>query len=355
MNDMIPTNPMSSGGSGRQLSADVIAAEIEGTLKAALIVALQHPRDEDAAYGRLCQAAETEQLQEKAIYRYEIQDNEVKGPTVHLMRTFARCWGHIRYGYAVVSDDDKRITLRATAWDMQTGTACNQDASFAKKIFRKYCPDCTRKTRDTCTRCKGTGKGGWIVPNEDELRQLINRHGAMAERNCIKKLVPEQILESIMALIEKNRAGRIRNDIGKARQNIVAAFASYQVEPEEIAAMAGRKEIRELTAEDIAKLRDNFRDLKSGEKTLRDLLPEEKPKATKGDIGDLTAGVATTGEAAKPRGKSGGKAAKSATGDPGASGDGPRDCSECGKPCPVGLLDAKGRCPECDPESGVPY
>lgn len=89
---------------------------------AAVQVALQFPRDETAAMNRMRMACRNRRLADRAFYSFPRAGGRVTGPTVHLAKELARCWGNIQCGIHELSRDDERgqSEMQAFAWDVQT-------------------------------------------------------------------------------------------------------------------------------------------------------------------------------------------------------------------------------------------
>jgi len=153
-----------------ELNTAALTASAVQELQATIAVVLQFPRDERKAWEGLLATCQRPAFAEKATYKFPRGNADVTGPSVNLAREAARVWGNIRYGVDILRDDEHSVHLRGWAWDAQTNNKTSLDASFRKLIYRK--------------------KGGWVKPDERDLRELINRHGAFLERNCLLKLLP---------------------------------------------------------------------------------------------------------------------------------------------------------------------
>ena len=65
-------------------------------VQAMMIAAKQYPRDEGRARARMQDACGLMSLAERAFYRYPRGGEQVEGPSIHLARELARCWGTSR-------------------------------------------------------------------------------------------------------------------------------------------------------------------------------------------------------------------------------------------------------------------
>lgn len=230
-----------------------LAAAETAEIQAAILIAHNLGRSEEDAYGALMAACGRTTFQEKAVYRFKRGskqlpdgrwvDNFVEGPSVHMAREFARHWRHLRYGFRVVSEDEDRVQIRGFAWDMLTNEKVEQDASFRKLIFRK--------------------NDGWIRPDERDLRELINKHGAIAERNCLLKVLPSDMVEDACQRAQELRIAGIKNDMEAARKKIVAAFAEINVSATQVEDFLDHP-IAETTPKELAELRSIWASIRDG-------------------------------------------------------------------------------------------
>ena len=167
-------------------------AEVMRTIEAAVVLSRKFPRNQQAAYGGIIQACKRHSFAEGAAYKFPRGKTEVKGPSIYLARECARCWGNIRYGNEVVRMDDDAIKIRAWAWDMETNTYIAAEDEFKKLIYRK----------------NKEGVGSWIVPDERDLRELVNRRGAITLRNCLLQLIPKDYIEDALKQATQTLQGK---------------------------------------------------------------------------------------------------------------------------------------------------
>ena len=259
----------------REHNASTYSAMMKAEIESAMTVAVRYGRNEDAAYGAICKATDRATFREKCIYRFPRGDSEIIGPSVVLAREFARAWGHIRYGFEVISDGDEQMQIRGFAWDLVTGARASQDACFRKLIYRK--------------------NRGWIKPDERDLRELVNKHGSIAERNCLLKLLPGDMVEDVMTLAAKKELNNVTNDLDVSRRKLIAAFASLNIDVTAIEAFL-RHPIASLSPIEVVELRQIFISIRDGNsswaeyqmKTNGDATPAATPaKKGSASIDDL--------------------------------------------------------------------
>lgn len=203
-------------------------------VQAAVLIAMKFPRDEDQALQDLLKTCTRPAFAEEACYEYPRGGQKIKGPSVVLAREAARCWKNIRYGFHIVADSEATLHIRGFAWDMQSNEKVELDDCFRKLIYRK--------------------QGGWIQPDERELRELVNRRGAIVERNSILKVVPNWLIEEARAACDKTASGKAATNLEEYRQKLVGFFMQFSVSVQRIERYLGHP-FKESTADELSSLR----------------------------------------------------------------------------------------------------
>jgi hypothetical protein len=242
---------------GRELSMARQAAQAQHEVQSAITVAIKFPRNEDDSFGRLMKACSREAFALKAAYSFPRGGTKVIGPSSHLAREAARVWGNIQYGFEIVRDDDENIHLRGWAWDMQTNSKATQDAHFRKAVQRKV-----------------QGQTKWIKPDERDLRELINKHGAIAERNCVLKILPADLIEEAMATAFQTIERGVSKDIDGERKKMVAAFAQINVSVPELEAYLGNP-LKHANPAQVTELRTIWRSIMDGNSTWTEYVEKD--------------------------------------------------------------------------------
>lgn len=169
-------------------SEHIASAEME--IQATIILAKKFPRNEERSFEKLTKSCQRLSFAEEAEYSFPRGGKAITGPSVNLAREAARTWGNIRYGLKIVQDSEDEVTIEGWAWDIETNTKVSSQDSFAKLHQRKS---------------KTTGKAEWVTPDERDLRELINRRGAISIRNSILQLLPRDLIEDAQAECRKTR------------------------------------------------------------------------------------------------------------------------------------------------------
>ncbi len=231
----------------REVGAVSAAAREESELKGAIFLARQYPRDEFKAYNKIMKTCGRPGFAEEAIYSFPRSGQTVKGPSVQMAREIARCWGNIRYGLRIVSVDDETVHIKGYAYDMESNGYVEAEDKFEKLVYRK--------------------KGGWVKPDERDLRELINRRGAILVRNAILQVVPSDVTDNAVQEVErtlhKAAAGEIQQRPEEAIRRLVKAFDGIGVTTDMLVAYL-KHSLEAITAEEIADLRGVFKSIQDG-------------------------------------------------------------------------------------------
>jgi hypothetical protein len=107
-------------GQGTAIEQSRAVAEVQ----AAIVVAQQRPRIIANAISEMEQACAQKTLADRSFYRYPRGGQQVTGPSIHLARELARCFGNIQYSVAELRRDldAGQSEVLAFAWDLQSNT-----------------------------------------------------------------------------------------------------------------------------------------------------------------------------------------------------------------------------------------
>lgn len=236
-----------------ELAQTSASATAQYEIQSAIVVARQFPRNEDAAFQRLMRACDRTTFAQDAEYIFPRGGSNVRGPSINVAREAARCWTNIRHGLDVIRDDEDERHIRAWCWDMEANVKVTAEDSFKKLIFRK--------------------NGGWIKPDERDLRELTNRRGAILTRNCILQVLPRDLIEDAISRCQDT----LKKDAGAnpeaARKKVILAFGDIGVTVEMLEKKLGHK-IAESSPAEIAELRAIYASIKDGNSTWREYAQE---------------------------------------------------------------------------------
>lgn len=245
------------------------AVSVEAEIRAAITVALRFPRNEDRSFEKLMRSCRRPAFADDASYSFPRAGNDITGPSIYLAREAARVWGNIRHGLNIIVDDEETRTIEAWAWDLETNTKVFAQDTFKKLIYRK--------------------KGGWIKPDERDLRELTNRRGAILKRNCILEIMPTDLIDDARNMAVQTLQKGAAADPEAARKKIITAFSALNITPEMLEQNLGHP-LAQCSPAEIAELRQIYKSIADGNSTWGEYAKETEKANGKLSMDDLKPG-----------------------------------------------------------------
>lgn len=250
-------------------------AREESELRASVVMAKRFPRSELDCYNKIIRSCQRPSFAATALYRFPRGGTDIEGPSVDLARECARCWGSIRTGLRIVSEDENWIHIKGYAFDMETNIYVEMEDKFSKLIPRKN---------------KSTGEIAWLKPDERDLRELVNRRGAICMRNAILQVIPPDVVDDAKtqakATLVKMASGGIKADREGSIRKLVMAFSNYAITVRMIEEYLGHK-VDLMNDEEMANLRAIYKSLLDGQAKREDFFivgaPVQDENATEGN------------------------------------------------------------------------
>lgn len=230
---------------------------------AAVEVAQRKPRDIVAALAEMRRACASTALAEKAFYSMPRAGGTVAGPSIHLARELARCWGNIDYGIKELARDDERgmSEMIATAWDLQR----NHRVSSSFLVPHK---------RDK--------KGGPVKLTElSAIYENNANNGARRVRECIFAVLPTDFVEEAKAACMATLEPADPEELARRAETAVAQFARGGITLAQLEEKVGAARDK-WTPTDVAELGVLFQSLKRKEITREEAFPQ--PRVTAAEI-----------------------------------------------------------------------
>ena len=231
-------------------------------VRAAVVVAQQCPRDVSRAVVSMMESCRQKALAERAFFRYPRAGEQISGPSVHLARDLARCWGNIQYGIHELSRDDAggSSEMLAYAWDVETNT---RSASI---FIVPHARDVKRKRQP-------------IVELRDVYENNANM-GARRVREAIFAVLPAWFTEQAKQTCHETLSGSGAGEppVAKQAADLVHNFEKrVNVSAAQLEAKVGRP-VAVWDHDDLAKLRVVAASLARGEATVSDEFPASAAK-----------------------------------------------------------------------------
>lgn len=247
------------------------AAREQYEIQAAMIMAKKFPRDELKANLKLMDVVSRAEAAEAACYSFKRGGAQVKGPSVRLARQAARCWGNLRSGFTVVSVDQDFVHIKGYCLDLETNTRREEESKFKKRVQRKVWANNVSVTE-------------WVVPDERDLRELVNKNGAICERNAVLGIIPSDMVSDAIkkanATLISAAAGELKLNKTDTLKALLSLFSSIDVNQEMLEKYLGHS-LDTVGAEELADLKQILMSIRDGN-TKRDEhfdMPKNKASA----------------------------------------------------------------------------
>lgn len=234
-------------------------------VQAAIVVAQQCPRSVNDAIAAMRESCQQTALAERAFYRFPRGGQTVTGPSVHLARELARCWGNLQYGIAELRRDDEhgQSEMQAYAWDVQTNTRSVAVFVVPHKRDKRGGPEKLVDMRD-------------IYENNAN-------NGARRLREAIYAILPPWFTEEAKELCSKTLSDGGGKPMAQRIADAVKLFSdSFGVTVDQLEQKLGRARDR-WTEHDIAQLTVTFKSLRRGELTV-----DEEFAPQRVSVGEIT-------------------------------------------------------------------
>lgn len=193
-----------------------------------------------------------EETAESCFYVLPRSNKSIEGPGVRLAEIVASAWKNMRVEAKQIGDvqpGDKFVTVRGSAWDMQTNVAWSIEVK--RRIVDKY------------------GK----QYNEDMIGVTTNAACAIAGRNAVFKVVPSAYWKTIY----EKCLEIVKGDLETLADRRAAALAHFQklgVPQDKVFAALDVKDAEDITLDHLVKLRGLATALKEGTTTLDEVFPK---------------------------------------------------------------------------------
>lgn len=228
------------------------AAREQHEIQSAIISAKRFPRNETDANTAIMRACQREGLADDALYSFPRGGKSVEGPSVYLAREMARMWGNLRAGLRVVEGDDDYVHIKGYCFDAQTNFYVEMEDKVRALIQRKDKRDGTTK---------------WVKPDERDLRELVNKRGAVLIRNAILQVIPADITAAAQKVCKDTLKKKAANELKESREDVVRrmgfAFDGVGVSAEMLERKLGHK-LSLITDAEVVELTTIHKSIKDG-------------------------------------------------------------------------------------------
>lgn len=250
--------PLPSQQQGASQATMVEQSRAVAEVHAAIVVAQQCPRNLDRATADMRRSCARPELAERAFYSYRRGGSAVTGPSVHLARELARCFGNFQSGVKELrrDDDARESEMVAWAWDVES----NSRTEIGFMVPHR---------RDK------TGGPVDLVDMRDIYENNANQ-GARRVREAILANLPPWFAEEAKTICHQTLAeGDGKTPLSERVASCIDGFKVMGVSEQQLADRIGQPTAA-WTGVDIANLGVLYRSLTRGETTLADEFPQER-------------------------------------------------------------------------------
>ena len=233
-------------------------AEVAGAIK----VAQEVPRDTIAVKREMLDTCANAELAARAFFRFPRDGNMITGPSVHLARELARCWGNLQYGIDEMRRDDVagESEMLAWAWDVQSNTRVKNSFIVPHK--------------------RDTKKGVKALTDMRDIYENNTNAASRRMRECIFAVLPPWFIEQAKERCRETIANGGGKPLVDRISDTIKAFAGLRqpVTQRQLEDKIGAP-ASEWTADELVVLQVIGKSLKNGEVTRDDEFP---PATVKG-------------------------------------------------------------------------
>lgn len=243
-------------GQGTAVEQSRAVAEVQ----AAIIVAQQCPRSMTTARTAMRESCELLSFAERAFFSFPRAGSTVAGPSVHLAKELARCFGNVQYGINELRRDDEyaQSEMLAWAWDVQMNTRASN--TFINPHMRDK-------------------RGG---PQKlTDLRDIYEVNANMGNRRlrqAIFSILPTWFKEEAEEICRTTLAQGDGKSLPERVEGAVKVFAAMGITAERLEQKLGRSQER-WTVYDLAQLRITHRSIERREVSVDDEFPQARVTA----------------------------------------------------------------------------
>jgi hypothetical protein len=196
----------------------------------------------------LAMATLDEDVAGSCFYALPRDGKTIDGPSVRLAEIVASAWGHMRVQARIADEDERFVTARGEAWDIQRNVA------IAFETRRRITDKKGKKYSDDMVMVSG------------------NAASSVALRNAIFKVIPSAFWRPIYLKCREVAVGKADTLVSK-RTAMLAYFQKMGVDEPRVLATLDLRGVEDIGLEQLATLRGLATAVKEGETTVDEAFP----------------------------------------------------------------------------------
>lgn len=175
----------------------------------------------------------------------------IEGPSARFAEICASAWGHMRVESRPVGEDDRFVTTRSVAWDLQ------QNVAIAFEVKRRI-----------------TNRSGAKF-NDDMVSVTSNAAGSIGIRNSVLKVIPSPLWRPIYLACRKVIAGDLKTLVNR-RATMFELFQKIGVTKEQVLQLIDVKGPDDIGIDELVTLHGMYNSLKDGETTIAEIFGDKE-------------------------------------------------------------------------------
>ena len=257
----VPGAPSATDRLGQATAVEQARAVAE--VAAAVRVAQEVPRNLQLARAQMIDSCRMPALAERAFFSYSRAGSRITGPSIHLARELARCFGNVQYGLSELRRDDGhgQSEMVAYAWDVQTNTRSS--------------------TTFIVPHGRDTQQGMKKLTDLRDIYENNANNGARRVREQIFAVLPPWFTEEAKATCRQTLEDGGGEPLAVRIDKMIEAFRGLGVNDRQLTDRLARR-ADQWTVQDVATLGVVFTSLRNGEASIEEEFPTAR--VTAGDI-----------------------------------------------------------------------
>jgi hypothetical protein len=238
--------------------APTLPEKAGATIDVQVATARRYPRSITTFIRRATEMATlTPEIAASCVYALPRGGKTIEGPSARLAEIVASAWGNLRVQAGATDNDDRYITARGEAFDVETNTAIGFEV-----------------------RRRITNRNGQTY-DDDMITVTGNAAASIALRNAVFKVVPSPFWRPIYLKCRQVIAGDAKTFAAR-RDDMLKAFMVAGVTNETLCAGIGLKGVADITLDHMATLVAILNAIKEGETTVEDAFADVQPNGGTG-------------------------------------------------------------------------
>jgi len=239
------------------VSSDVIYQQDKASIDMQISTAKAYPRNiTKATNNAIAIATMDPETADSCNYSVPRGGKAITGPSIHLAKILAQCWGNMRIEAKVVAIDLTQVTSEGIAFDLESNLAIKTQVK--RSIMQ-----------NEWVNGKKTGKTYRM--NDDMITVTGNAANSIALRNAIFAVIPKSIVDKAYKSAKKMITGDLSDNdklIAKRKQVFDKLKDTYSITEIEILSAIGKAAIDHVTPDDIVILIGIGTAIKDGDTTV---------------------------------------------------------------------------------------